>query len=80
MNIGQAAIGLAVVLIGVALVLATPRLDRFAQRLAPPGKPILPSTPFFTPWRWWMRMIGLAWIGIGLLLVLQATNHLRTHP
>ena len=31
MNISQAAIGLAVVLIGVALVWATPRLDRFAQ-------------------------------------------------
>ena len=30
-NISQAAIGLAVVLIGVALVWATPRLDRFAQ-------------------------------------------------
>ena len=36
-NISQAAIGLAVVLIGVALVWATPRLDRFARRSAAPG-------------------------------------------
>jgi len=45
-NISQAAIGLAVVLIGVALVWATPRLDRFARRFAAPVMR-LPSTPFY---------------------------------
>jgi hypothetical protein len=78
-SISQAGIALAVVVIGVALVWATPRLDRFARRFAAPGMR-LPSTPFYTPWRWWMRMVGLVWIGIGLLLMLQATNHLPTRP
>src|SRR5207248_4754631 len=76
-NIGQAAAGLALALIGLALVLATPKLERIARRFASSGiRP--PTTTFYTPWRWWARIVGVLWIAIGLFLTLQATVHWLT--